>query len=130
MVILRQISGLARRLTFRAPQFHEKSVWSGEDGSLREISGSTLRVSTPPVNLRHKQHATDAECSEESMPRHRDSFSNTAVFTIVKANHGDPQSSREVEKIKGRVHAEKRVEELQRKLGAEEKATGWYYYLK
>jgi hypothetical protein len=64
------------------------------------------------------------------MGRHGNLFSETAFFIIVRANHRDPHSSHDVEKIKGRVRGEKRVEQLEKKLSDEEKAAGWHYYLK
>jgi hypothetical protein len=63
------------------------------------------------------------------MARHRNPFSKTALFVIFKANHQDPNLSHEVDKVKGRGHAEKRVEQLERQLKSDEKAAGWYYYL-
>jgi hypothetical protein len=64
------------------------------------------------------------------MARHKNPFSETALFIIVKANRDNPHLSHEVEKVKGRGHAEKRVEQLDGQLKDEDKAAGWYYYLK
>ena len=64
------------------------------------------------------------------MARHKNPFSETAVFIIVKANRLNPHLSHDVEKVKGRGRAEKRVEQLDEQLKGEDKAAGWYYYLK
>ena len=64
------------------------------------------------------------------MARHKNPFGATAVFIIVKANRRDPSLSRHFEKVKGRGPAERRVEQLEKELTDEDRAVGWYYYLK
>jgi len=64
------------------------------------------------------------------MARHKNPFSQMAAFTIVKASRLDPHLSHHVEVVKGRDRAERRVEDLQKHLKDDEKAAGWYYYLK
>jgi len=64
------------------------------------------------------------------MGRRRHPFSETAVFIIVKANRQNPSLSHEADKVKGRSHAEKAIERLERNVSEEERAAGWYYYLK
>jgi hypothetical protein len=64
------------------------------------------------------------------MVRHKNPFGATAVFTILKANRCNPSLSHHVEKVKGRGPAERRVEQLEKQLTDEDKAAGWYYYLK